>query len=55
MARGKKKNSRKNKRGTLGSLNGTMGEWCSEHWFLTFLLVSSAIGVVGSAVSSLND
>lgn len=30
-------------------------EWCSQHWFLTFLLVSSALGVVGSAVSNITS
>lgn len=45
-----KKNKKRCK--SLNGLGSTMGDWCSEHWFLTFLLVSSAIGVVGSAVSS---
>ena len=41
----------KNKNGNLQGVS----EWCSEHWFLTFLLVSSALGVVGSAVSNISS
>lgn len=44
----KKDNS---KLGDLGSLD----EWCSEHWFLTFLLVSSALAGVKIAVSNLTE
>lgn len=43
----------KNKNSEKSALAGvSVGDWCSEHWFLTFLLVSSALGVVGSMVSS---
>lgn len=24
---------------------GGLGEWCAKHWFLTFLLASSVIGL----------
>lgn len=33
-------------------LSGSVCDWCSEHWFLTFLLMSSVIGVVGSVASN---
>lgn len=30
----------------------TVLDWASDHWFLTFLIVSSAVGAVGSAVGT---
>ncbi len=32
-----------------------VSEWCTEHWFLTFLLVSSAIGAIGSIASNVGS
>lgn len=32
-----------------------LDDWCSEHWFLTFLIVSSALGIVGGAVSAISN
>lgn len=43
--------AKKKKQENLAGIN----EWCSEHWFLTFLLVSSALGIVGGAVSAISN
>lgn len=29
-----------------------IGEWCKEHWFLTFLIVTSAIALPASIIKA---
>lgn len=33
------------------ALSGDLGDWCKEHYILTFLLISGAVGVIGNMFS----
>lgn len=37
----------------LGNTLGNVGDWCSEHWFLTFLMVGGAMFTVRYVVDSI--